>query len=53
MRFDIPVIGLRTIKALRRIRAGVLAVQAGRTIVLGRETVARAADQIGLSFLAQ
>jgi len=53
MRFDIPVIGLRTIKALRRIRAGVLAVQAGRTIILGRETVAGAADQIGLSFLPQ
>jgi UDP-2,3-diacylglucosamine hydrolase len=52
MRFDIPVIGPRTMKSLRRIRAGALAVQAGRTIILGREDVVRAADRMGLCFLA-
>jgi len=43
MRFDIPVIGPGTIRRLARSRVSALAVQAGRTIILGRdETVARA-----------
>lgn len=44
MRFDIPVIGTRTIATLRRIGATALAIEAGRSIVLERERVVREAD---------
>lgn len=52
MRFDIPVIGDRTLKLLRKIRASVLAVEAHRTILLEREKLARMADEAGLCFVA-
>ncbi len=52
MRFDIPVVGLRTLKVLRKIRAAVLALEAGRTILLERERVVAEADRLGLAFLA-
>jgi DUF1009 family protein len=52
MRFDIPVIGLRTMKSLRKARAAVLAVEAGRTILLEREKLAAEADRMGLCFVA-
>lgn len=52
MRFDIPVIGLRTLTSLRKARAAVLAVEAGRTILLERAKLAAEADRIGLSLVA-
>jgi DUF1009 family protein len=52
MRFDIPVVGPRTLKNLRRVRAAVLAVEAHRAILLEREALARAAQAQGLAFLA-
>jgi DUF1009 family protein len=48
MRFDIPVIGLDTMRLLRKVRAAVLAIEAGRAILLEREKVIKAADAIGL-----
>ena len=52
MRFDIPVIGLRTLKSLRKARAAVLAVEARRTILLDREALAREATRLNLSIVA-
>ena len=52
MRFDIPVVGMRTMKVLRRARAAVLAVEASRTILLERESLVAAADRLGLCFVA-
>ncbi len=52
MRFDIPVVGERTFKVLRRIRAAALAVEAGRTILLERDKLIEAAGRIGLAFVA-
>lgn len=52
MRFDIPVIGERTLKTLRKAKAAVLAVEAGRTILLNREALARQADSMNLCFTA-
>ena len=52
MRFDIPVIGARTLRSLRKARAAVLAVEAGRTILLEREALAAEADRMGLSMVA-
>jgi DUF1009 family protein len=52
MRFDIPVIGMRTMRLLKKVKAGVLAIEAGRSIVLEREKVIAEADRMHLCFLA-
>ncbi|MEI7438000.1 MAG: UDP-2,3-diacylglucosamine diphosphatase LpxI, partial [bacterium] len=52
MRFDIPVVGLRTLRALRRAGIGALAIEAGRTIMLERETFLRRADRAGICVVA-
>ena len=52
MRFDIPVIGIQTIKVLQKIKASVLAVEAGRTILLEQEKLIEQADRMGLCFCA-
>jgi DUF1009 family protein len=52
MRFDIPVIGLHTMRLLKKMRAAVLAIEAGRAILLERDKVIKAADAIGLCLVA-
>ena len=52
MRFDIPVVGERTMKTLGKIKAAVLAVEAERTILLEREKLVGMADAQGLVFVA-
>jgi len=52
MRFDIPVIGTRTLKTLRQTKAAVLAVEAGRTILLEREELIRQANRMNLCLTA-
>lgn len=48
MRFDIPVIGLHTLKVLKKAKATALALEAGRAIILEKEEVIQQADKIGL-----
>ena len=45
MRFDVPVIGPTTIGKMQRANATVLAVEAGRTLLLDKEELLAAADQ--------
>ena len=52
MRFDIPVIGERTLRVLGKVKASVLAVEAGRCIVLDRPAVVALADRAGMSVVA-
>ena len=52
MRFDIPVVGAKTIPVLRRARVSALALQAGRLLLLDREAVIRAADRLGIAIVA-
>lgn len=49
MRFDIPVVGLKTLKVMRRAGARVLGFQAGRLILLDRDAVVRYADRHGIA----
>ncbi len=51
-RFDIPVIGTRTLEGLRKVRAALLAVEAGRTIILEKEKVVETARRQNLTLLA-
>ena len=51
MRFDIPVVGLRTLKGMKRAGATALAFQAGRLILLGREEVLDYANRRGIALV--
>lgn len=52
MRFDIPIIGTRTFKMLKKAKVSCLAVEAKRTILLEREKLVAEADRLGLAFVA-
>ena len=51
MRFDIPVIGLNTVKTMKRAGATALGFQAGRQIVLDREDVVKYADKNNIAIV--
>lgn len=53
MRFDVPVIGIRTVQALRRARAAALSIDAGRTLVLDGDAVFEAADDAGVAVVGR
>jgi len=50
-RFDLPTVGLETVKTLADARAGVLAYEAGRTVLLDADAVAAAADAHGIALV--
>ena len=52
MRFDVPVVGLKTIEVMQRSHATALAIDAGRTLLLDREKLIGAADQAGIAIEA-
>ena len=51
MRFDIPVIGLKTLKVMRGAGVTTLAFQAGRLILLDREQVLSFANKYGIAII--
>ena len=51
-RFDIPVVGLNTIKNLIRAKANGLAIEAGKTIFIDEEKSVKLANQNGISIVA-
>lgn len=52
MRFDVPVVGLRTIEVMQRCHATSLAIDAGRTLLFDREKLIAAADEAGIAIEA-
>ena len=52
MRFDVPTIGVTTIENLHKAGAKVLAIEAGKTILLDEPDVIALADRFGLSIVA-
>jgi len=53
MRFDVPVIGLSTIEAMRAAGATCLAIDAGKCLLLDGERIAEAADAAGITIVAE
>jgi DUF1009 family protein len=53
MRFDVPVIGVKTIETMARAGASCLAVDAGRCLLLDGEAVTRTADEAGIAVCAE
>jgi DUF1009 family protein len=48
MRFDVPVVGVATITAMRAAGADAIAIDAGRTLILDGPAFIRAADEAGI-----
>ncbi len=52
MRFDVPVVGLKTIRVMGQANARVLAIDAGKTLLFERERMIKEADQAGIAIVA-
>jgi UDP-2,3-diacylglucosamine hydrolase len=52
LRLDLPTVGLRTLAVMREGQATVLAIEAGKTVVMGGEAFARTAEDAGISVVA-
>jgi DUF1009 family protein len=51
LRFDVPAIGPETVRVCARVRVAVLAVEAGKTLLLDKDELLHAADATGLSIV--
>ncbi|MDO8525901.1 MAG: UDP-2,3-diacylglucosamine diphosphatase LpxI [Candidatus Omnitrophota bacterium] len=51
MRFDVPLVGLDTVRALGQSGASVLAMEAGKTLLMDREEVVKFADRNNISIV--
>jgi UDP-2,3-diacylglucosamine hydrolase len=49
MRFDQPTVGKNTIEVMQEVQAGVLAVEAGTTLIFDREEMLALADKAGIA----
>lgn len=52
LRFDVPVVGLNTLRVMKHARCSVLAIEAGKTILLDRDKAARYADKNNIKIIA-
>ena len=52
MRFDVPVVGFRTVEVMRRCHVTALGMDAGRTLLFDRSRVIEAADAAGIAIEA-
>ena len=52
MRFDVPVVGIKTIETMRAAGATCLALDAGKCLLLEGDQIISAADQAGISIVA-
>ena len=52
MRFDVPVIGIRTVETMVKAGASCLSVEARRTLLFDRETLLRRAQESGIAIVA-
>jgi DUF1009 family protein len=52
MRFDVPVIGVATIRAMQAAGATCLAIEAGKTLLFDPDAIIAAADRAGIAIVA-
>jgi hypothetical protein len=53
MRFDVPVVGVRTIESMRKAGATALSIDAGRTLVVDGAAFLEAADAAGIAVIGR
>lgn len=51
MRFDVPTVGSRTLKAMREVRARVLAVEAKKSIILNKDRLIEESNMAGITIV--
>jgi len=51
LRFDLPAVGPRTIEVMASVKASVLAVEPGRTVVLDRDQLVSQAERAGIAVI--
>jgi UDP-2,3-diacylglucosamine hydrolase len=49
MRFDVPVVGMDTLRSMQEANARVLAVESEKSILLNRESLLREANEAGIA----
>ena len=52
LRFDLPATGQKTIQTMKEIKASCLAIEAGRTIIIQRESVIEDANAAGIAIVS-
>ncbi len=52
LRFDVPSVGLETIRVMSDVKASLLAVEAGRTLLFDRKEMTALADEKGISIIS-
>jgi len=53
MRFDVPTIGPQTIEKMKLAGGKVIAIEAGKTILINREKTLQMADELGIAILSR
>ena len=53
MRFDVPVVGLATIQAMRVAGATLLSLDAGQTLMFDRAAMLTSADEAGIAIVGR
>jgi hypothetical protein len=53
MRFDVPVVGVSTIEAMKTVGATVLSVDAGKTLMIDGDAIVKAADEAGICIVGR
>jgi UDP-2,3-diacylglucosamine hydrolase len=53
MRFDVPVVGLATIQAMRVAGANALSLDAGRTLMFEKEALLASANEAGITIIGR
>jgi len=53
MRFDVPIVGLATIQAMRIARASVLSIDAGQTLIFDRDAFFTSANEAGITVVGR
>jgi hypothetical protein len=53
MRFDVPVVGVSTIAAMKAVGASALSVDAGKTLMIDGDAIVKAADEAGIAIVGR
>jgi DUF1009 family protein len=53
MRFDVPVVGLETVQAMRRAGAALLSLDAGQALMFERDTMLASANEAGIAIVGR
>ncbi|MFH1293067.1 MAG: UDP-2,3-diacylglucosamine diphosphatase LpxI [Pseudomonadota bacterium] len=53
LRFDVPSVGLETVKVMSQVKASALAVEAGKTLLFDRSEMVEYADRAGIAIIAR